>query len=343
VQTAQVDASLQDRLLELINASWTTQAIHAACVLKLPDLLEQGCGNVADLAAATGSNAAALHRLLRALVTLEIVTERGSGEFHLAPAGQMLRERDESSLHSWALQVGGAHWTRWGELVQSVRTGRSYRQRHDGQDGFEHLDADEEAAARFHRSMVEMTRRVAHAVVRAVDFSGAGVIADVGGSSGELLATVLAAHPGVHGLLFDQAHALAHAPEVLRAHGVQDRCDLCAGSFFEHIPSGADVILLKSVLHNWDDARCVEILRRCRQALAARARLLIIERLVPERLGATAADRALARSDVNMLVALSGRERRLDEFRALLDSAELNLQRVWPTASEFCVVEAGLP
>lgn len=337
------DSDTEDRctrLLALINASWTTQAIHAACALKLPDLLAAGTSTLAALAEATGCHAASLNRLLRALVTLDLCTERNDAAFELSPSGELLREGATTSLRAWALLAGGVHWERWGELAQSVRTGTSHRLRHGGQDGFDHLQADPAAAALFHRAMIEMTRRVAADVVRSMDFARSRLIVDVGGGSGELLATVLVANPAARGVLFDLPHAIDAADTVFGRSGVANRCERVAGSFFETVPAGGDTYLLKSVLHNWDDERCVELLRRCRHAMPPQARLIVIERIVPERLGTSANDRAVARSDLNMLVALSGRERTAAQFGALLDAAGLALQRITPTPGEFQVLEA---
>lgn len=337
------DSRTDDRrtlLLGLINANWTTQAIHAACVLNLPDLLGAGTRTLSALAQGTGCHAPSLDRLLRALVTLDLCIERDNAEFELSPSGELLRDDATQSLRAWALLVGGVHWARWGELEQSVRTGASHRLRHGGQDGFDHLQADPTAAALFNRAMIEMTRRVAADVVRTIDLSRSRLIVDVGGGSGELLATVLIAYPAARGVLFDLPHAIDAADTVFGRSGVADRCERVAGSFFEGVPAGGDTYLLKSVLHNWDDERCVQLLRRCRNAMAPQARLIVIERIVPERLGTSANDRAVMRSDLNMLVALSGRERTAAQFSALFDAAGLALKTITPTPGEFQIVEA---
>jgi len=152
------DSDTEDRctrLLALINASWTTQAIHAACALNLPDLLGAGTSTLAALAEATGCHAASLNRLLRALVTLDLCTERNDAEFELSPSGELLREGATPSLRAWALLSGGVHWGRWGELAESVRTGTSHRLRHGGQDGFDHLQADPADKQKAQRDVVD--------------------------------------------------------------------------------------------------------------------------------------------------------------------------------------------
>jgi hypothetical protein len=164
----------------------------------------------------------------------------------------------------------------------------------------------------------------------------------VGGGSGELIAQLLAAHPTLRGVLLDLPHGLDGAPAVLEAAGVAARCSLVAGSFFDAMPAG-ELYLLKSVLHNWDDARCVQILRRCRAAMAPHGQVWVIERVMAERVGTTAQDRTVARSDLNMLVALSGRERTAREFATLFAEAGLEMQPGIGEAGEFRLLHAVGP
>lgn len=329
-------------LLSLINASWSTQVLHAACELQLPEHLAAGPGDAEGLARACGAHVMGVQRLLRGLAALGVCEDLGHDRFRLAPLGELLCRDHEGSLREWALQVGGPQWERWGELADSVRTGQSWRLRHEGADSFASLNGDAHDAQAFHRAMGEMTRPVARAMLQAVDWGEARHLVDVGGGSGALLAVLLQGLPHTTGTLFDQPHAVHWAPALLEEAGVAERCDRVAGSFFERVPVGGDVYLMKSVLHNWDDARSVDILRCCRAAMAAKSRLLVIERLVPERLTTSARDQAVARSDLNMLVALSGRERRLVEFDALFAQSGLGRVRVLELRGEWSVIEAGL-
>lgn len=325
----------RDRLLALIDASWTTQAIRTACLLELPDRLAAAPQGFEALARACACDAAALQRLLDALVTLELCTDAGDDRYALAPLGELLCDEAPDSLRAWALLAGGVQWSRWAELDLSVRSGASHRRRHEGADGFEALCGD--AATLFHRAMVELTRRVAREFVAAVDLRAARVVVDVGGGAGELLAAVLAALPQARGVLFDLPHALA-APSAA-AGAVAARIERVGGSFFDAVPAGGDAYLLKSVLHNWDDARCTRLLAHCVAAMRGGARLWVLDRVASQRPGTSARDRSIARSDLNMLVACSGRERRLHEFVALADAAGLALAARTPLPCGFDALE----
>jgi len=331
-------------LLEAINASWATQTIAAAVELRIPDLLSDAPLDCDALARAAGCDAPSLKRLLAALASLALVTQDGGGRFALSPRGALLRSDVPESLAAWALFCGRRVWRNWSHLADSVRSGSSATRRNGGNDDFAHLEADPPTAALFHRAMTNLTRPVAAAFAASVDLDGDLRVVDVGGGYGQLLATLLLAHPRLRGVLFDLPHAIEPAAAQIAQLGLSSRCELVSGSFFDHLPAGADAYLLKSVLHDWDDAHCARILQRCRQAMAKRpgARLFVIERLAPEHFAATPRDRAIARSDLNMLVSLGGRERSEREYRALLADADLCATRTHALASEFGVVEATL-
>ena len=329
-----------ERLLDLINASWTTQAICAAVELGLPDQLAAGPRRVEALADASGCHPAALERLLRGLASLDLCREH-EGIFELTPMGALLCAGADDSLRAWAIHCGRYLWPAWGRLAESVRTGTSHRKRATGTDDYGHLEHDPDAAAVFNRAMVEITRLVAREVARVCNFGGVERIVDVGGGHGELLAAILAAHPRMRGVLLDLPHAIQGAGAALSRAGVAARCELVTGSFFESVPAGAGVYALKSVLHNWDDDRCAAILRNCRHAMPETSRLLVIERIMPEHVFAAARDRAIARSDLNMLVARGGRERTEAAYRSFLGSAGLRVEGILPAALDFSVIEAA--
>jgi SAM-dependent methyltransferase len=334
------EPALVSRLLGIIGASWMSQAAYVAAQLRIPDLLAEGPKTSAELASASGSHAPSLYRLLRALTTLEICQEREDGAFELAPMGALLRSSVPGSLRSWTLFWGGPDWPVWGQLLHSVQTGETARKYLSGTQDFQHLALDPELAALFNQAMVELTRRVAQDVARVYDFSSLPRIMDVGGGYGELLAAILQANPAARGVLFDMAHAREPGQRHLEAVGLADRCEIVTGSFFESVPGPADAILLKSIIHDWNDDQSRAILENCRRALAEGGKLLVIERLMPERLETSPAHQAIVRSDLNMLVGPGGRERTEAEFQALLGSAGLRANRVIPTASGMFIIEA---
>jgi orsellinic acid C2-O-methyltransferase len=328
------------RLMGMVSGFRMTQCLYVAVRLSIPDLLASGPRTSDDLAQAAGAHPPSLHRLLRALTTLEVVREREDGSFELLPMGELLRSDSPTSLRTWTLYNGQYLWQTWGRLLESVQTGESARSRLFGTEGFEHLERDPELAALFNQAMVEITRFISSAVVQAYDFSDFRCIVDVGGGYGELLGAILKANPQARGILFDMDHAIDEGGRHLKAAGVADRCEFVSGSFFESVPAGADAYVLKSIIHDWNDERARVILTTCRRAMPEQATLLLVERVMPERLGTTPSDQAMAQSDLNMLIQLAAQERTESEFVALLESTDFRHTRTVPAGRGFSVLEA---
>ena len=327
-------------LLRLVNGNWVTQAIAVTAELEIMDRLAQGARTAKELAKATACDEASLRRLLRALASLGLCEEQEDGFFAPSAMGSLLQSDAPMSLRAYALRYGRYQWPAWGKLLHSVKTGECARTLLDGMVGFEHLERDATMAAIYHRAMSEVTRLIAQAVVPAYDFCGFRRIADVGGGYGEMLIAILRACPATRGVLFDRPDALGGATRHLQEAGVADRCEIIAGNFFESVPAGADGYLLKSVIHDWSDERGAAILRCCRNAMPRDAKLLLVEYLMPERMEASVLNRDAARSDLNMLVMLGGRERTASEYRLLLQSVGLSVARIVPAALNFSVIEA---
>jgi len=187
--------------------------------------------------------------------------------------------------------------------------------------------------------MTAITQTVAETVVAAYDFSPFRTIVDVGGSHGLLVSAILRTHPTMHGILFDMPHAMEGARQNLAAQGLSQRCEVVAGDFFEAVPAGGDVYILKSIIHDWDDAHSTVILRNCYRAVP-NAKLLLVERIIPAHVEPSATHQALHQSDINMLV--GGRERTEAEFQALFRDAGFRLTAVIPTTSLYSIIE-GVP
>lgn len=338
--TRALDADGRARLLSLINANWTTQAVSVATELRLPELLHDGPRSAESLAQATRCHEPSLTRLLRALTSIDVLSESADGRFELTSMGALLGASVPDSLAAWAEFCGTRSWATWGRLIESVRTGESIRKQASGVDGFHHLEDDAQGALLFNRAMVDLTRPVASAFARTVDWTGIDLVVDVGGGYGELIAAILCEHPSMSGILFDLAHATAAGGGCLGAAGVENRCTLVTGSFFEAIPAGADAYLLKSVLHDWDDDRAVEILRNCRRVMAPSAKLFIIERIAPEHFLDSPRDQGIARSDLNMLVGTGGRERTQTQYLELLDATQLRMTQLLALAGPYGVIES---
>jgi hypothetical protein len=333
------DTTTAVQLLDMIGASWMSQAICVAAELRIPDLLANGPRTASALAADTQCAPEALHRLLRGLATLGICSEEPDGTYALTSMGALLRSDADDGVRAWAIWWGRHLWPIWQNLQLSVRTGRSVRELASGTTGYGHVESDPAAAAVFNRAMVDLTHLIAGEFVRSYDCSAARRIVDVGGGHGALLSAILAAHPHAQGVLFDLPHAIKNTRAQIAGSALAARLECIEGSFFEGVPEGADLYLLKSVLHNWSDAQAAVILSHCHRAMPAHAKMVLIERMMPERIQGSTRDRASARTDLNMMVGLGGRERTGTELAALLTASRFRVTQSRPLEPEYTQIE----
>jgi len=205
---------------------------------------------------------------------------------------------------------------------------------------WEYLADHPEDSERFARGMANLSALENETIARAYDFSSFQAVIDVGGGRGDFIAEVLKANPGLRGVLYDEAHVVSQ-PTELRASGVSDRCQIVAGNFFESVPGGCEVYIVKRVLDGWDDEHALRILRACRQTIPPHGRLLGIHALAPSGGPYSRKDATILMMDINMLVG-SGRERTEDEFRDLYRLAGFTLNRVISTRSAVSILE-GVP
>ena len=224
----------------------------------------------------------------------------------------------------------------WPEIAHSVKTGETAFAKVFGAEIFEYLGAHADAAAVFDRAFSGYTAGAAMAVAATYDFSRFRTLVDVGGGSGALSVAILERTPGLRAITFDLPHVAERAREHLARRGVADRCEVAGGDFFTAVPAGGDAYALKMILHDWDDDRCLAILRNVRTAIAPDGRLLVVEAVV-DGPNAGAPAKLL---DLNMLVMTGGRERTRDEYADLFARTGFTLERVVTASPIVSVIEA---
>jgi hypothetical protein len=330
------EASPNEQLDRLITGYWISQAVYAAAKFGIADLLKDGPKSINELAATTATNPDALYRLLRALASIGIFAEVEPRRFSLTPLAEPLRGDVPGSKRALALMSGDEQFRAWAEIEFSVRTGQTAFDRVFGKPIFDYLGEHPDKARIFDAAMVGIHGRESDAIAGAYDFSGIGVVADIGGGNGSQLAGILRKHPSMRGILFDLPHVIERARGPIESAGLADRCTLVAGSFFDSVPAGADAYLMRHIIHDWDDEKCLTILRRCHLAMSPNAKLLIAESVIPpgnDPFGGMFLD-------LVMLLIPGGKERTADEYRTLLGTAGFDLTRIIPTGTEVSIVEA---
>ncbi|MFB6824290.1 methyltransferase [Streptomyces virginiae] len=330
VRAAQTAAG-RELVVRLAFGSMAAHTLRAAVHLDVVNLIGDARRTATDVAAAAGTPHRPMTRLLRALTALGLLTEHAPDTFSVTPAGALLNPRHPDSLASFVRMFTDPAIVRaWEHLDTSVRTGEIAFDSVFGTDFFSHLARHPELSADFKAAMSQATSETAATLPRAFDFSRFASVTDVGGGSGTLMAAVLEAHPALSGVVFDTADGLAEAAKTLARHGLEERCSLTAGDFFQAVPQGSDAYLVKSILHDWTDAQAVTILRNCRKALPAGGVVLIVEPVLPEVVGAQ--DEGTYLSDLNMMVNVGGRERTRADFEEVCHQAGLRVVSVTPLA-----------
>ena len=331
--------------LRLATAYQASRALHVALGLGLPDLLAGDPRSAEDLARETATHAPSLRRLLRALAAYGVFSEGEDGRFALGPLGIALRSGVPGSVRDLALMWGDEdYWLTWAELQRCVRTGRTAAEHLFGaEDTFRRYAADARFGAVFNVGMTVASASTAAAVVAAYDFPETGLVVDIGGGQGRLIAAILRARPRLRGMLLDLPSVIAGAPRLLAEAGVAQRCEAVGGDMFAGVPEGGDLYILSRVIDSFEDGRAIAVLANCRRAMGTQGRLLVVEPVLPERIAepTTPAVREDMLMDLNMLVRTGGRERTEAEYRGFLAAAGLRLERVLPTGAAVALLEAS--
>lgn len=317
-----------------------SQMVFVAAKLRLADRVGDSGRTVSDLAADSGARPEMLLRLCRALAAFGIFAVDDAGMVSQTQKSACLRSDASPTLHYAALYWGlPSTWAAWGNFHHAIMTGGPAFEATFGMPNFEYLKANPEQSAVFDEFMQHSPDDRHAAVAAAYDFSGAGVVVDIGGGNGGLLRAILDAHTDVRGILADQAGVVAAASKALGHQA--GRCEVMAIDFFASVPKGGDIYTLAQILHDWNDESCLRLLANCRAAMKPEARLLVIERLLETTAGCSLPMNFL--SDMHMMTLFPGaRERTPEEFSRLFRESGLREPKIIPTRSPFGILETGL-
>jgi hypothetical protein len=323
-------------VMELILATWLSQAITAAAQLGIADALAAGPLTAEELGQEVGADPDAVARLMRALISRGIFRRRGN-RFGLNALGDTLRSDAPVSMAGAALFFGSKeHREHWTSLADSIRTGKASVPTIRGMEFFEYVAENPQFAALFNDAMTSTSEMLEAALVAVADLNRFRTIADVGGGHGRLLAAMLAAAPDARGVLVDLPDVVAGAPALFAERGVTERVRIEGGSFFDGVPEGADAYVMKNVLHDWDDDKATDILRNVRAVSDSGTTLLLFEMVIPDH------DREFFGKlvDLEMLLVAGSFERSEKQWRTVLERGGFRLTRIVPTAGPVSVVEA---
>ncbi|HLJ48213.1 MAG TPA: methyltransferase [Bryobacteraceae bacterium] len=323
------------QVLQMAFGYQLARSVYMAAKLGIADLLRNGAKSADDLAAATGCNADALYRMLRALASVGMFSEGDARNFELTALAQPLRSDVPDSIRAMVLFAGNQlHWTVYGEFEHCLATGKNAVEKAFGMAPFEYIVSHPEDAKIFNDAMRSHSGMSIPAIVEGYDYSQFECIADIAGGQGHLLAALLSEHQRTKGILFDLPEAIEDAKRVNLLPN--PRAELIEGDFFKSVPTGADAYILKHIIHDWADTEAIQILRNCREAIPDSGKLLVVEMMLPGR-----NEPGFAKFlDLEMLVIPGGRERTAEEYAALLEAAGFRLNQVIATRSPIGIFEA---
>ena len=309
----------------------TPWCVHVVVTLRIAEHIAGGKEGIHELAIAAGADADSLSRVLRHLVSKGVFEEPSAGTFTLnEPARALLGPgaRIGLDLDAFGGRMAGA----WNTLLSAVRTGAPAYHEAFGRPFWDDLQAHPDVAASFDALMGPGHGTPDPEVLIDGDWTTVRSVVDVGGGTGSLLAEILRAHPTVRGTLVDLPSTVARSREVFEAAGVAGRATAVGQSFFDPLPAGADLYLLKNVLSDWPDREALAILRRSAEAARPAGRIIVLSGVSPDESGPPS-------PELLMMVLVGGKRRTLSEFRELARAAGLNVRAAAPLPSGRFVVE----
>src|SRR6185437_2946623 len=273
-----------EQMMQLCAGYMASACIQVAAKLKIADVLAHGPKPVRELASASGAHEDRLYRVLRVLASLGVFTETAPRTFAVTPVGETLRSDIPNSFRNMALWISSPfHFRTYAEILHSVKTGEITCDHVYGKPVFEFLPENPEISELFNNAMTTMSEMVTPALLEAYDFAGINTLMDVAGGHGALLRAILNKHPKMKGVLIDLDHVIKGAAKVPENQAIAHRCEFLSADFFAELPSAADAIIMKHIIHDWDDDKAAIILKNCRKALAGKpnARILLVESVLP--------------------------------------------------------------
>jgi hypothetical protein len=311
-----------------------SQAVRVVAELGIADLLVGREQTADELATASGANADALYRVMRLLASEGVFRETSVRRFAQTELSAALLTDAPRSPRDMVRMMNREPYLAFGDLLYSVRTGKPAFEHVFGAPRFDWLDAHPEETALFQQAMIALSQGANEAVAEAFDFTPFKRVADVGGGHGQLLSAILARNPHLSGILFDRPASIEAAKTGLG--GPLPGTEFVVGDFFNSVPKGGDVYVLKRVIHDWDDERAAAILSNCRAVMPPAGRVLVAERITEE-----GNDPDLNKYlDIAMLTITGGIERTQQQFEKLFGQAGLRLERVIRIGTGISVLEA---
>jgi len=329
----------QELLLQTGLAYIASACLNTAVKLRIPDLIGDGSTDVDKLALESATDPDYLYRILRVLEVSQIVARTSARSYKLRDAGQLLRRGVPGSMADCIEWIADPlHLKLYSELKGSVEEGKTTFDQVYGEPFFNWLSKAEnkDEAAVFNNAMTSISEMCIPAFLEAYDFGGFNKIVDVGGGHGALLRSILHANPAAQGVVAEMAAVIPATRRAIAEDRLANRCEATECNFFEAVPEGGDCYLMKHIVHDWADGAATQLLRNIRNVISANGKLVLAEAVLDD----SADPHPGKLLDIEMMAFVGGKERTRSEFQQLLHSAGFALERIIPTRSPLCLLEA---
>jgi hypothetical protein len=324
-------------MMDYVTNFWVGRAIGVVTELNIPDVLQTGPKPIKELAEITKTHEQSLYRLMRSLSGHGLFKEERDKTFSLTKLGACMSENESKSVKYFILHHNSRpNWSQYGELMHCVKTGEHAAKKLYNMEPFEYLEKNPEINQIFNRSMTSTSELSSLFMVSFYPFASFKTIIDIGGGQGFFLTCILSKHKDIHGIVFDLPHVVKGALKNIEEYDLSSRLNIVEGNFFDAVPKNGDAYLLKNVLHDWDDEKCLMILKNIHQAMKPGSKLVCVESVIIEGNKPSFGKNL----DIEMLVGTNGgRERTLAEYKKLYENAGFKLTSVYPTPTPFSFIE----
>jgi predicted transcriptional regulator len=324
-------------VIEMVQHLWLAAALGVAAELGIADLLRNGSMSISELAEMTNTHEDSLYRLMRMLASHDIFREEKNRVFTLTSLAQALQE--DHVKYYVTSHLSKLHFQMFSELKYSVSTGKNACELFINKPLFEHFGSDETHSRLFNKAMTNITKMQLEILIPAFSFKRFRNIVDVGGGQGLLITAICSRHPVCRGILFDLPHLTSQAKKTFEQNKLApDRVEVISGSFFDKIPEGGDLYILKNILCDWDDESCRKILGNIGSVMTKTSRLLIIDSVIDE--GNKPSFGKM--NDILMMVSVGGKERTIAEFNNLLQHTGFRIKKLHNVVSSMKLIEGEL-
>lgn len=327
----------QALIMQMVMGAWITKVISEVTRLGVPDLVKQhGSMRAADMVTSGGIQAApnALERVLRACASLGVFTEDASGKFGPTQLSETLTSDSPASLKKLVEAMGGPWYRCWAELLDAIKTGEPQARKVFGMEWWDYLFANPKELEDFGEAMKSNSLSSQRGVLENCDFKGVEKIADIGGGFGHLAIALLEKYPTLQAAVMDVPELIPIAQQrfPVKDHAIANRLEYVGGDMFDSVPP-ANVYIMKHIIHDWEDAKCIRLLENCRRNMQGDGRVICVDSVLPS-MGSVGGMPAKL-LDVNMLVFITGRERTQEQWSYLYRRAGFEIRSITPIYDNF--------